>query len=184
MITQDDVLQQIPIFIFWKDLKKRFMGGNLPFIQSAGLKNNAELNGKYDDDLPWAIKSDEYRRWDNEVICGYHLENHREIHIQHGNRTVEVLVNKKPLYNNKQTIIGLIGCFSIIAQHETPLQKQINNLPKQQKKCLNLLVRGLSTKQIAQHMKLTPRTIEYYIAILKKKFDCRTQAQLIIKAIP
>lgn len=55
------------------------------------------------------------------------------------------------------------------------------NLPKQQLKCSQLLLEGLGSKEIASHLKLSPRTIEYYINILKDKLRCKNKTELIIK---
>ncbi|MDF1760768.1 MAG: LuxR family transcriptional regulator [Coxiellaceae bacterium] len=45
--------------------------------------------------------------------------------------------------------------------------------------CLQLLVKGLSSKQIAEKMFISPRTVEDHIANMKRALGCRTSKQLI-----
>lgn len=53
------------------------------------------------------------------------------------------------------------------------------NLSPQRLKCLSLLAQGYSAKQIASHLKLSIRTIENYIAYLRKQFSCRNSKELV-----
>ncbi|MBI2786778.1 MAG: hypothetical protein HYX60_10965, partial [Legionella longbeachae] len=97
---------------------------------------------------------------------------------------------KMPWYDDHEHLVGVFGCtivegiqplaesLSIIAslgllnvQHKTPCAPAIQ-LPKRQHDCLRLLVAGMTTKQIAFALSLSPRTIESYLIILKKKLNC------------
>lgn len=53
------------------------------------------------------------------------------------------------------------------------------HLSPQRIKCLTLLARGYSTKQIAHEMQLAPKTIEHYLAILRKQLSCKSSKELI-----
>lgn len=46
--------------------------------------------------------------------------------------------------------------------------------------CANRLVDGLSAKEIAKTMNISPRTVEKYIESLKHKLNCRNQKKLIL----
>jgi DNA-binding CsgD family transcriptional regulator len=54
---------------------------------------------------------------------------------------------------------------------------------RRQTDCINLLLGGLSTKEIAAQLKLSPRTVEYYIDILRAKFHAQNKSDLIIKLL-
>lgn len=56
-----------------------------------------------------------------------------------------------------------------------------NNLPTQQKICLDLLLQGYSPKQIATEMNLAYKTVEHYLAKIRAKFQCKTTRELILK---
>ncbi|MFO1259035.1 MAG: helix-turn-helix transcriptional regulator [Gammaproteobacteria bacterium] len=62
-------------------------------------------------------------------------------------------------------------------------EKNMHNLTLRQVECLFFLIRGYSNANIAEQLKLSPRTIEEYINDLKVKFDCDSKALLIEKAI-
>ncbi|MFN7096165.1 MAG: helix-turn-helix transcriptional regulator [Gammaproteobacteria bacterium] len=115
---------------------------------------------------------------------------------------------KKAIINNNKEIIGIFGFIlnfisypsikSIINKFDldTELfcgQKRSTvdlltcnnsmNLTQREIECLYYTLRGKSAKSIANVLKLSSKTIEYYIQQLKIKFEVLTKAQLIDKAI-
>jgi len=56
-------------------------------------------------------------------------------------------------------------------------------LSKREHECLLFLLWGLSTKDIARRLSLSPRTIESHIERLKCKMNCDSRRTLIAKAI-
>ena len=44
---------------------------------------------------------------------------------------------------------------------------------------MQYLCRGLTTKQIARRLKLSPRTVETYIDRVKIKYNCHNKAELL-----
>ena len=57
--------------------------------------------------------------------------------------------------------------------------KKIIDLAPQQFRCLDLLLKGHSLKEIGRTMNLSPRTIEYYLKILRKHLGCKNGKELI-----
>ncbi len=53
-------------------------------------------------------------------------------------------------------------------------------LSHRQLQCAHLLIKGMSYKQIANILELSPRSVELYISIMKNKLGCRTKSELII----
>lgn len=60
-----------------------------------------------------------------------------------------------------------------------PNQNPIPTLSPRQKACALLLTGGSSTKEIAQKLLLSPRTVEYHIDALREKFHSRNRADLV-----
>ena len=88
---------------------------------------------------------------------------------------------------NPQTANLMQALSSYIPEKQTSffIGKKFKNLtlPPQQQEVLFFLLRGKTSKQIAKIMRLSPRTIEFYITILKEKFNCQTKQALIECAI-
>lgn len=54
---------------------------------------------------------------------------------------------------------------------------------RRQAECINLLLDGSTTKEIATELKLSVRTVEYYINLIRAKFNAQSKADLIIKLL-
>ena len=54
-------------------------------------------------------------------------------------------------------------------------------LSPQQSKCLTLLIKGMSSKEIAREMNLSYRTIEHYLSDIKKKLHSKNIKELIAR---
>lgn len=57
--------------------------------------------------------------------------------------------------------------------------KLLINLPHQRSQCLHHLLTGKSTKDIARAMSLSPKTIDYYLELLRKELGCKTSKELV-----
>jgi shikimate kinase len=83
---------------------------------------------------------------------------------------------------------GSKQCFSIklhvLTENSLVLMHKSTNkliaIPPQQKKCLLMLSLGLSSKEIGIRLNLSYRTVEHYLAHLRKVLDCRSSKELII----
>jgi len=53
-------------------------------------------------------------------------------------------------------------------------------LPFQRSQCFLQLLKGKSNKEIARDMKLSSKTVEHYLEILRKELGCRSSKELII----
>ncbi|MBK2123784.1 response regulator transcription factor, partial [Fangia hongkongensis] len=49
--------------------------------------------------------------------------------------------------------------------------------------CLAFLLRGFSSKEIANRLKLNVRTVEYHIANMRAKFNVKSKKLLVDKAM-
>ena len=56
------------------------------------------------------------------------------------------------------------------------------HLTKRQADCLHYLMKGMSIKQIAKSLSLSPRTVEHYLEAVKTKMDCESRVELFEKA--
>lgn len=58
-----------------------------------------------------------------------------------------------------------------------------STLSKRQMECLSHLAKGMTFKQIASTLKLSPKTVEHYLEIAKIKLNCLNRHELVKKAI-
>lgn len=70
------------------------------------------------------------------------------------------------------------GLFHVVPENRLSL-----DLSKQEKVCVQHLCCGLSFKEIAREMKISPRTVETYLERSKIKLDCHRKTELILKFI-
>lgn len=60
--------------------------------------------------------------------------------------------------------------------------KNINyKFSRRQLECIDLLIKGFTAKEIANHLHLSFRTVEAYIELLKKKLNCKNKTELVIR---
>ncbi len=57
------------------------------------------------------------------------------------------------------------------------------DLTDRQIDCIRNLIKGMTMKKIAKIMNLSPKTIEHYFQIIRKKLNCRSRSELIAKAL-
>ena len=57
------------------------------------------------------------------------------------------------------------------------------NLTKREKESLKYVLLGYTAKETSKELNISFRTVEQYIHSLKKKFQCNTKGQLLIKAM-
>lgn len=174
------ILLQIPGCVFWKNVDSVFMGGNFQFAKVAGLDSPAQIIGKTDFDLPWGkTHAAFYRAKDREVMAGKNIIRGMETQLQASGKMVTVIVNKYALLDESKKVIGVVGNYDLLMPPEN--QSDSTAITKQQMLCLNFLCKGYTAKQTARVTNLSPRTIEFYIQTLKKKFDCRNKIELLFK---
>ncbi|PHQ80423.1 MAG: hypothetical protein COB66_04820 [Coxiella sp. (in: Bacteria)] len=124
------VIDQVPNFLFWKDVNSVFMGCNKLFALSAGLQSSSEIEGKSDFDLPWGnVESNGYIEDDRAVMQATEPKLNIEEVQTVENRKVTLLTSKVPLMDGDE-IKGIIGIYSDItelkeAQEELKKQKLV-----------------------------------------------------------
>lgn len=143
---------------------------------------------------------------DREVIKTQHIRIAEEEVICKDGTSHTALSFKLPWFNDENKVVGFIGCTSIIGSDsfatlpdflsELFKFKFLNNsdnkkLPgsvidgiyysKRQKQILNLVLRGKKTKEIAQILNLSPRTVGHYTEAICIKANVQTKSELIDK---
>ncbi len=203
------IIKQTPALISIKDYSSSLRCCSNQFAQLGNLKTPDEINGKYDEEMPWGNNgyAEVFREEDKEVLDG----NITYILGQYtfADKIRIALVKKVPLLDHQQRITGLINYVKLfqkqnitkitaaLEQHEIAMTEALQKiiyqvffpqevqicLSPREEECLYYLLQGYALKQIARITNLTYRTVDFYLNGVKAKFNCHTQQSLIIKAI-
>lgn len=195
------------VCIYWKDLNGIYEGCNDFMAEMISLPSRQTCVGLTDYDYGCLIEeAASYCQEDRKVITTG-ISRHYSSQITIHNRRIILSTFKLPLKNHNGKIIGVLGfshhlnefqiekTFHTLAKAKVStktikhLTTQQNNqttnfgLSAQQIECLYWLVKGLTTKQTAKIMELSPRTVETYLNIVKIKLNCSSRRDLIEKAL-
>ncbi|MSP53294.1 MAG: LuxR family transcriptional regulator [Gammaproteobacteria bacterium] len=65
-----------------------------------------------------------------------------------------------------------------VKQLATFIKNNKHKLSAREQECLYYYFNGFSSKETAQEMKISPRTVEVYLAEIKQRYECSTKRQL------
>ena len=127
----NDLINQLPAAIFWKNTESVFLGCNQYFADLAKLSSPEDIIGKTDYDLPWGNnEGDLYRKDDQEVMHSKlpKLGIEESQTLSNGD-VITLLTNKIPLFSKNNVVVGLLGIFHDITarkEMERSLEKAKN----------------------------------------------------------
>lgn len=120
----------------------------------------------------------------NETYCDYFVFASNPGNDQINN----FYLNKKELFEDfthrfytkmAPTIDELSHHRFIIPSNIVDCKNQVLTLSPRQQDCALLMASGLTAKEIAKNLALSPRTVEEYINVMKKKFDAKNRIHLM-----
>jgi two-component system NtrC family sensor kinase len=115
-----EVLNAIPVRVFWKDKDLRYLGCNMAFAQDAGFESPEALLGKDDYAMAWRDEADMYRADDQAVIdSGEARLLFEEPQTTARGDRLHLLTSKLPLRDAASAVIGVLGTYHDI----TPLRR-------------------------------------------------------------
>lgn len=107
------VLDYIPIRVYWKDTRSRYLGGNRSFAEDTGHTSPDDIIGCTDFDLPWT-RSEAIicRDRDKKVMAsGVPLLNIEEAFTYESGDIHWLQTNKVPMKGADGTVIGILGTY-------------------------------------------------------------------------
>ncbi|WP_415886508.1 response regulator [Neptuniibacter sp. QD37_6] len=119
-----NVIDTIPIRVFWKGCNGQYLGCNLPFALDAGFKHPHEVIGLTDEDLIWRAYADRIRATDLEILTSMTPRlsvDRRRLDID-GN-FVWMNISKMPLKDSNNLVIGILGVYEDISERKFTEQK-------------------------------------------------------------
>ncbi len=116
----NNILNQMPHNIFWKDKQLVYLGCNKAFAATTGLDSPESIVGKTDEDLPLGKKEVEAFRQTDQKVLGtaspiYEIE--EKLTLTNGEKKT-IVTSKIPLKNQAGKIFGLLGIFYDITERK------------------------------------------------------------------
>ncbi|MDH5630733.1 MAG: EAL domain-containing protein [Gammaproteobacteria bacterium] len=126
----NNIIDSVPVRIFWKNKKGEYLGANKLFLQDAGLSSQEEILGKTDFQLPWGETEGALYRSDDVAVMesGKPRLNFEENQTTENGEAITLLTSKIPLKDMDDNTIGILGSYSDITkqrqtEHELIAQK-------------------------------------------------------------
>jgi len=122
--TQEELLRlvidSIPQFIFWKDLKNIYLGCNRRFALMVGINEPTEVVGKMDEQLIWPLESTlAFRSLDQRIIQTDQPEYHRIETLPHDNGQQKWFdTSRIPLHDSEGEVMGILVTFEDITEQK------------------------------------------------------------------
>lgn len=113
-----DVLNTIPVRVFWKDRDSCFLGCNIQFARDAGFDSPEQIIGKKDSDIVSEETAARYRVDDLSVLeTRVPKLNYVEKHIDRNGKEHKWLRSSKiPLLDNDSNLYGILGCYEDVTE--------------------------------------------------------------------
>jgi PAS domain S-box-containing protein len=123
----ENIIDNAPVRIFWKDKKGTYLGANKLFLEDIGVKSLNDLIGKHD--IQTNVKEAQDYVQDDNFIMNNNTKKLNYIETltdKNGKRNI-LNTSKVPLLNAQNEVIGIIGVYQDITQ-----QVEIENQIKKQ----------------------------------------------------
>ncbi|MCG7894301.1 MAG: EAL domain-containing protein [Candidatus Thiodiazotropha taylori] len=119
--TLQQVIDTVPIRVFWKDRECRYLGCNPAFARDAGKASPQEMIGQDDFAMGWAAQADIYRADDKAVMdSGQPRLDYEEPQSTPDDHLIWLRTSKVPLRDASGKVYGVLGIYDDITA-----QKQI-----------------------------------------------------------
>ncbi|BCB27459.1 hypothetical protein SKTS_23450 [Sulfurimicrobium lacus] len=117
------IIETIPMRVFWKDRELRYQGCNTLFAKDAGLSRPDELIGKSDFDMSWKDQAEMYRADDRLVMdTNTPKISYDEPQTTPDGGEIWLRSSKVPLVNEVDESIGVLGVYEDITARKLAAQ--------------------------------------------------------------
>lgn len=113
------IVETIPMRVFWKDRDSRYLGCNTLFAKNAGLSRPGELIGQTDLDMVWRDQAEMYRA-DDRLVMDSDIPklSYDEPQTTPQGKQIWVRTSKVPLRNERDETIGVLGVYEDITAYK------------------------------------------------------------------
>ena len=115
-IVLDNILENVPVSIYWKNMEGIYMGCSRYVLDMAGLEDRTQICGLSDFDLPWQERAGTISEIDQHVVISKEVSTIEEEGALDDGRNIYLLSNKVPMFDVGNNIIGMMGISVDITQ--------------------------------------------------------------------
>ncbi len=163
------VLDTIPVRVFWKDTNLNYLGCNRLFALDAGLSEPDELIGKDDYAMGWKDQADLYRADDRAVIqSGTPKLAYEEPQTTPDGRLIWLRTSKTPLRDAAGKIIGVLGTYEDITE-EKKLRDELAERERSLRLLYNSMNEGLALHELVYDE--AGRAVDYILLDVNPAFE-------------
>ncbi len=115
----EDVINAIPVRVFWKDRALVYLGCNAAFARDAGFADPKDVVGKDDFQMVWRDQAESYRADDRQVIGSGRIKGLvEEPQTTPDGATITLLTSKIPLRDSAGEVSGVLGTYMDVTEHK------------------------------------------------------------------
>jgi DNA-binding CsgD family transcriptional regulator len=184
-----------------KDLNSNYIGCSESVAEEAGLDSPKGIKGKNDHEMIWKDAAESFVKADNELILKRKIKINTLEMIQGSSGMHKVLVSKTGLRKDNGDLVAIISTNIIIDDIDVDIRKKTGKLSNDEQKfylgaawgekhitkrevqVLKCILHGFSSKKMASLLNLSKKRIECIIKQLKQKLQCRSQLEIVSRAI-
>ena len=113
------VIDLLPVRVFWKNQKLKYLGCNTIFANDAGLNGPKDLIGKDDFQMSWKDQAAIYQHADRQTIeSGESIINFEEPQTTPNGDEIWLRTSKIPLTDSHENIVGVLGIYEDITERK------------------------------------------------------------------
>ncbi|KAF0233597.1 MAG: multi-sensor hybrid histidine [Desulfovibrionaceae bacterium] len=118
-VMLNQVLDALPVRVFWKDADLNYLGCNNPFAADAGFDSPDAVIGKSDLEMAWTEQAESYRTDDRAVMAsGMGKLGYEEPQTTPDGRQIWLRTTKVPLYDADGAIKGVLGAYEDVTRRK------------------------------------------------------------------
>lgn len=194
-------------YLYWKETNSRYLGANDAFANFIGIKTQNMMGISDHDFTTDTFLANKFQMNDKEVIRRDFTRGFFEYGEYISQNTLLCLSLKTPLKDSAGSICGVFGIsFNLMEYNFKEVKnilKEFSSVPldpsalflssatntikkalsKREQELVLLLIRGMTTKEAAANMGISPRTAEGHLNNIKIKLDCHSKSKLIQKLV-
>ena len=165
-----NILDLIPICIYWKDKDGSYLGCNKSLLEVAGLEHLSEVIGKKDNQFLWKSASEKITAVDKSVI-----ENKKTVEVEEviplSKELVKIFLSTKtPVFDPAGEVTGLIG----ISIDITERKKSEENLLEHMRRDIRRPLMGIiEFASVLKEKVADPSMKEYIESLIRSSYALR-----------